>query len=232
MLFGVGSSVGDDLLDRHDRAGGGEHGLLLHAHQPPDLDVALAVGALGVDDRHVGVERRDGGETLTRERTLDLPDRVRVLGEVGADVAAEDTERQACRAGRVAGGHPGVAVLLDLQRLRPAVLDRVAEALQRPDPRVAAPREGQAVDAAGADQLVVDDVGRHAHEVQVTPALADDLVPGGVRDQVRETLHRHGVAVAHEARHRLVERQQFGHAVMLAQRVTRPRCRTPCRSCR
>ena len=51
------------------------------------------------------------------------------------------------------------------------------------------------VGAPGADQLVVDHVGRHAHEGEVAPALADDLVTGGVRDQVGEALHRDGVAV-------------------------------------
>ena len=90
-----------------------------------------------------------------------------------------------------------MAVLLDLERVRPLVLDRVAEPVQRADARVAAPRERQLGGAAGTDQLVVDDVGRHPHEVQVAAALADDLVPGGVRDQVGEALHRQRVAVVH-----------------------------------
>ena len=78
--------------------------------------------------------------------------------------------------GRVARRHAGVAVLFDLERVRPLVLDGVAKALQRADAGIAAPRERQLGDAAGTDQLVVDHVGRHPHEVQVASLLADDLV--------------------------------------------------------
>ena len=61
-------------------------------------------------------------------------DRVRVRRQIGADVAAQDRERESARAGRVAVGHAGVAVLLELERQRPGVLDRVAEAMQPPTP--------------------------------------------------------------------------------------------------
>ncbi len=98
---------------------------------------------------------------------------------------------------------PGVRVLLELERRRPAVLDRVAQPVQRADARVAAPREDELARAAHPDQLVVDDVGRHPHERQVAPPLPDQLVPGRVRDQVREALERDDVAVAHELRDRL-----------------------------
>ncbi len=120
-----------------------------------------------------------------------------VLRQVGADISAEHAEGQPRSAGRVAGGHAGVAVLFDVERVRPLVLDRVAESLQRADPGIAAPREGQLGDASGTDQLVVDDVGCHAHEMQVAALLADDLVTGGMRDQMGETLERQRVAVVH-----------------------------------
>ena len=94
--------------------------------------------------------------------------------------------------GDVAVRHPGVAVLLDLQRLG---LHRLAEPVQRADARVAAPGEDQLARAAGADQLVVDDVGGHPHQRQIALALADDLLPGGDRDQVGEALQRDGVPV-------------------------------------
>ena len=71
--------------------------------------------------------------------------------------------------------------------------------MQRPDARVAAPENVSARGAAGTDQLVVDHVGRHPHEVQVAAVLADDLVPGGVGDEVGEALHGHGVAIVHMA---------------------------------
>ena len=41
----------DELLDGDDRALGGEHRLLLHADEPPQLHVAATIGLLGVDDR-------------------------------------------------------------------------------------------------------------------------------------------------------------------------------------
>ena len=84
-----------------------------------------------------------------------------------------------------------------VERLRPLVLDGVTKSLQRADPGIATPRERQLGDAARSDQLVVDDVGRHAHEVEVAPLLADDLVPGGVGDEVGEPLHCQRVAVMH-----------------------------------
>ena len=129
----------------------------------------------------------------------------RPLGEVAPRVAAQDAERQVRRARRVGRRHSRVRVLLELERRRPAVLDRVAEAVERADAGVAAPREDELARAAHADQLVVDDVGRHPDERQVAPTLADDLVARRVRDQVREALERDDVAVADELGDRLVE---------------------------
>ena len=70
--------------------------------------------------------------------------------------------------------------------------------MQRADAGIATPRERELRRATGADQLVVDDVGRHPHQVQVAAALADDLVTGGVRDEVGEAFERDLVAVVHE----------------------------------
>ena len=61
------------------------------------------------------------------------------------------------------------------------------------------PQENTSFDgAAGADQLIVDDVRRHADERQVLALLPDDFVAGGERNQVREALEGDGVAVVHE----------------------------------
>ena len=57
-----------DLLDRDDRPSRREHGFLLHADDPFDQHVALAIGFLRVDDRDVGPERRHGCELLAGER--------------------------------------------------------------------------------------------------------------------------------------------------------------------
>ena len=74
--------------------------------------------------------------------------------------------------------------------------------MQRADARIAAPGERELARAARADQLVVDEVGRHAHEMQVAPALADQLVAGRERDEVREALEREAGAVGDVLRDR------------------------------
>ena len=167
----------------------------------------LRVGLLRVDDRDVEVERRHRGQPFAGERAGDRLDRVRVLGQRRAVVAAQDRERQAGGGGDVAVGHPGVAVLLDLELV---LLHRLAEAVQRADARVAAPGEDQLARAAGADQLVVDDVRRHPHERQIALALADDLLPRGDGDQVGEALERDGVAVVDEVGDRVGEGCDLG----------------------
>jgi hypothetical protein len=92
------------------------------------------------------------------------------------------------------------------------VLHRVAEPVQGPDARVAAPGEDQLADAAGADHLVVDEVGGHPRDGEVAPALPDDLVAGGHRDEVGEALQRDQVAVADELRDALGQGEEVGHA--------------------
>ena len=77
-----------------------------------------------------GLEGRHCGEPFTREGTDDeLDPRIR-LNEVGAEIAAEDRARHARSASRVGEGHGGVAVLLDLQGVGPAMLDGIAETMQ------------------------------------------------------------------------------------------------------
>jgi hypothetical protein len=105
-----------------------------------------------------------------------------------------------------------VAVLLDLERLGPRILDRVAEAMQRADARVAAPGEDELARAAGADQLVVDDVRRHPHERQVAAALTNELVPGRNGYQVGEALERDRVAVVDEVGDGMGQRGDGGGA--------------------
>ena len=108
---------------------------------------------------------------------------VRVRHQVGADVAAHHRARQIRGAGRVPVGHPGVAVLLDLDRPWPVVLDRVAEAMQRADAGVAAVGEHQPARRAHPDHLVVEEVRRHPDQLELAPALAQISCPAanGIR---------------------------------------------------
>ena len=195
----------DDLLDGDDRSRRRQRRLLLHADDAVDEDVAVAVRLLRVDDRDVGTERAHRGERLAGERTGDGPDPRIHARQIGADVAAEHGAGQSGGARGVGVGHRGVAVLLDLERMRPAALDGVAEARQRAHAGVAAPREDQLPGAAGADQLVVEQVRRHADEREVADPLPDDLVAGGERDQMGEAFQGHAVARCHEAGDGLVE---------------------------
>jgi len=79
-------------------------------------------------------------------------------------------------------------MLFDLERLRPALLDGIPEAMQRADARVASPGENQLLRAAGANQLVVEEIRRHPNQRQVADALTDDLVARRERNEMREAL--------------------------------------------
>src|SRR3569833_743029 len=178
---GVAAAFGefvDALLDRHDLALGGELRRLLIAEYALDHDVALAVGALRMDHGDVRPVRRDRGELLPGERAHDRFDIRTDLRQVGADVAAEDGERKTRRAGLIGVCHRGVRVLLDFDLVRPALLGRLAEAMQRADAGVAAPGDDEPVDAAHADHLIVNQIRRHTDERQMLAALPDDLVYG------------------------------------------------------
>ena len=74
---------------------------------------------------------------------VDGRDRVDLTDEIAADVTAQDGEREPGRPGGVAVGHPGVAVLLELERGRPAVLDRVAEPMEAAHAGVPTPGEDE-----------------------------------------------------------------------------------------
>ena len=110
------------------------------------------------------------------------------IGEIATKVAAQHPERQTTRARLIRVGHGGMRMLLDGERMRPALLDRVPEPVQGADAGIAAPGKHQPVGAAHADHLVVDEVGRHAHQMQAATALPNDLVTGSKRDEMGKTL--------------------------------------------
>ena len=150
------------------------------------------------------------------------------LRQIDALVAAEHREGEVRRAGLIGVRHRGMAVLFELKRRRPVVLHRVAQAMQRADAGVAAPREDEFFRAAHADQLVVDQIGRHADQRQPLPSLADRLMPGSEGDQMRKPLHGDAVAVVEVAADRIGEGHEFGHQSSVKRRRTRSRCRPAC----
>ena len=67
--------------------------------------------------------------------------------------------------------------------------------MQRADARVAAPRKHELRGAAGTDKLIVNEIRRHPDEREIATALADHLVTGRKRDQMRKALHGDDIAV-------------------------------------
>ncbi len=100
------------------------------------------------------------------------------------------------RAGSVSGRHTGMRVFFERERSGPALLHRIAQPMQRADARIAAPGENQLRRAARADQLIVDQIRRHADQRQIAAPLTDDLVPRGERNQVCEAFQSHHITVA------------------------------------
>src|SRR6185437_9739056 len=73
--------------------------------------------------------------------------------------------------------------------------------VQRAHARVPGVGEDELAGGADADQLVVEDVGRHPDQLQITPLLADQLVARGEGNQVREPLQGDGISVTDEIPH-------------------------------
>src|SRR5207302_963751 len=107
-----------------------ERRLLLHAEQAPDLGIPLGVGALRVDDAHVGVQRRHGRERLTGVRAGHVPDPRVHARQVGPHIVAQRPEGEPGGARREARDHAEVRVLLDLQPRRAPPLHRTPECMQ------------------------------------------------------------------------------------------------------
>jgi transketolase C-terminal domain/subunit len=77
------------------------------------------------------------------------------------------------------------------------------------------PQENFIPRAAPADQLVVENVRRHADQKQILLALPDDFVAGGIGDQVGETLHGDGIAVMHVFGNGFRQRNQSRQGILL-----------------
>ena len=84
--------------------------------------------------------------------------------------------------------------------------------MQRADAGIAAPRENELCRTAAANHLVVEQIGRHAHERQVGYPLTDDLVPGGKRNQVSEAFERDCLPWPHVACDGVSKGRELTHA--------------------
>ncbi len=156
-------------------------------------------------DGHIRPYRRHGGQTFAGEGAFDELDLVVDAGQLAAYIAAQHGQRQPSGAGLEGTRHGGVAVFENLDLVRPAFFDGIAQAVQRPDPRIAAPGEDHLPSATGTDQLVIDQIRRHADQRQIALALTDDLVSGSEGNQMGEAFHGHGSAVFDVACHRIMQ---------------------------
>ena len=164
-----------------------------------------------MDDGDIGPDRRHRRQHLPGIGAGHGFDLGIDLGQIGAEIAAEGGEGQVCGPRLIGIGHGGMGMLLDGQGPRPAVLDGVAHAVERAHPGIAAPGEDQLLRRPHADELVIDDVRRHAHQSEAAALLADQLMPGGIRDQMGEALQGDDIAVADIGRDGLGKRNERRH---------------------
>jgi hypothetical protein len=203
-------SVGDD----DDRLCG-ERGLLRHAPRAEELCVPVRVGELDGDDRDVRRDRGDEHDRRAIERRR-RGDEGRICSR---DIAAEDRPRrdvgraQRAREQRLRDGE--VRVVADLDPPRDALLHRAPVRVGEAGGDVADPGRGHAPDAPSADELVERDVGDRTDQLEIAPALTDELVRERERDRrLERATQRDRGTVGNEARDRLVRRDQLGHAVV------------------
>ena len=95
-----------------------------------------------------------------------------------------------------------MAVLFDFDWRRPAILNRIAKPVQRSHAWIASPGKHDPRGAPHADHLIVNDVGGHSDQGQASAPLPHQFVPRGKWDQMRESLERHGIAIAYQTSHR------------------------------
>src|SRR5271166_360132 len=74
-------------------------------------------------------------------------------------------------------------MIFDRDRARDAVLGRAPVIVAQPGADVARPGGDDGLHAAGADELIKENVGDRADERQIALVLADELVAGGERDE-------------------------------------------------
>ena len=89
------------------------------------------------------------------------------------------------------------------------------EAVQRADARIAAPGEFHSARRTGTNQLVVENIRRHADQKQILFALPDHFMTGGIGNQVGEPLHGDGVAVMHVFGNGFSQRNQSRQGILL-----------------
>src|SRR5437763_10397828 len=86
-------------------------------------------------------------------------------------------------------------MFVNAQWSRPIILNSVAQPMEGPDTGITTPGKSEFAGTTGADQLIVYEVWCHPDKMQISPLLAQDLVPGGKRNQMRKAFQRDALAV-------------------------------------
>jgi hypothetical protein len=148
----------------------------------PDVGVAFAVGALHVDDRHVGTKGAHSDQILVRERAAQAAKLFRA-GKIAPHDRSCRKKRHSRGSGLQRQAHGEVGVFLDFNRpgnprFRGAPVVMAETGGDIPDPR-----GDDLSDAAGADHLIELHVRYRSDQSEVLLLLADDLVACRERDQ-------------------------------------------------
>src|SRR5476649_2629327 len=98
-----------------------------------------------MNNGHVWPNRRYDGKPFAGEWTCDAAYVAIYCRKIYALVAAKYCERQMGGAGVISVRHCRVRVLLEHERIGPAVLYRIAKTMQRADSGISAPREDQPI---------------------------------------------------------------------------------------
>ena len=169
----------------------GKRRFLLNAGDAPYLNIAFPIGALGMDDRDVGVDRANGSDFFSRKRTSNESRARRVFQEVVRRAASHRSERQTRRPRHKRGRKRGMGVLLNLERARPILLNGIPKPMQQSKSRIAGPRKYELARTTHPDHLIEDNVRAHANERKIPPPLPDDFMPRCKRHKMTESLQRH-----------------------------------------
>src|SRR5262245_23773332 len=164
--------LGDELLGRYQHGRGRASDVGVHVRVAIDLAIPEPIGAVHVQERHVGKERGHRGEGLARVGVLHRLEAAHP-DEIGAEHRERRQERYAHRTGAEAQAQGQVAPLLQRDG---AGLDVMAKDLRhaprQPDRH---PRSDDAACRAGGHEELARVAGEIAREREPAAALPEDL---------------------------------------------------------
>src|SRR3954463_11446437 len=107
-----------------------------------------------------------------------------------------------------------MTMLFDLEKVRPAALNRVAKPVKRTHAGVAAPRKDNLRGASHSDHLIIDQVWRHADQNKLPPSLTNNFMSCREGDQMRKAFERERVPIMNQIRDRFRERNDLSHCLL------------------